>query len=40
VSINSRLGSIPAGEVSVEVTGVVGDETVTVTKTAAYPAAG
>jgi predicted alpha-1,2-mannosidase len=40
VSINSRVGSIPAGEVSVEVTGVVGDETVTVTKTASYPAAG
>ncbi len=40
VSINSRLSAVPAGEVSVEVTGVVGDQTVTVTKTASYPAAG
>ncbi|NLP84190.1 carbohydrate-binding protein [Microbacterium sp. CFH 90308] len=40
VSINSRLGSIPAGDVTVQVTGQVGDETVTVTKSAPYAAAG
>jgi hypothetical protein len=40
VSINSRLSSIPAGEVTVEVTGAVGGETVTVTKSASYSAAG
>jgi hypothetical protein len=40
VSMNSRQASVPAGEVTVTVTGVVGGETVTGDKTAAYGAAG
>lgn len=40
VSLTSRLAAIPEGEVSVDVTGVVDGETVTVTKTAGYAAAG
>ncbi|MGO1838451.1 MAG: fibronectin type III domain-containing protein [Candidatus Microbacterium stercoravium] len=40
VSINSREGSIPAGEATVTVTGTSGDEQVTTSKTAAYDAAG
>lgn len=40
VSINSRAGSIPAGEVTVSVTGTSGSETITVEKSASYPAAG
>ena len=40
VSINSREGSIPAGEATVTVTGTSGDAQVTVEKTAAYEAAG
>ncbi len=39
VSLNSRLSAVPAGEVTVAVTGEVDGETVTVQKTAAYPAA-
>ena len=40
VSINSREGSIPAGEVTVTATGQAGDEQATTSKTAAYAAAG
>jgi len=40
VSINSREGTIPAGEATVTVTGQSGDEQVTAEKTAAYAAAG
>lgn len=40
VLINSRIGSIPAGEVTVSVTGQSGGESITVEKSAAYPAAG
>ncbi|WP_407317514.1 fibronectin type III domain-containing protein [Isoptericola halotolerans] len=40
VSMNSRETSIPAGEVTVTVTGQVGEETVTRSQTASYPAAG
>lgn len=40
VSINSRLQAIPAGEITAEVTGTVGDQTITVTKSASYSAAG
>lgn len=40
VSINSRQASIPAGEVTVTVTGQVGGETVTADRTASYSAAG
>lgn len=40
VLINSREAAIPAGEVSVSVTGVVGDDEVTVEQTATYDAAG
>ncbi|MGI5186878.1 carbohydrate-binding protein [Promicromonospora sp. CA-289599] len=40
VSINSRQATIPAGEVKVTVTGLVGDETVTADRTASYSAAG
>ncbi|GAA2225530.1 hypothetical protein GCM10010413_20290 [Promicromonospora sukumoe] len=39
VSISSRQASIPAGEVTVTVTGQVGDETVVGRRTATYPAA-
>lgn len=39
-SIASRLAAIPAGEVTVEVTGEVDGERVTVERRAAYPAAG
>ncbi len=38
VSINSKLGSVPAGEATVKVTGVVNGELVTETKTASYGA--
>ena len=38
VSINSKLGSVPAGEATVEVTGVVNGELVTETKTVPYGA--
>lgn len=40
VLINSREASIPAGEISVTVTGVVGEDEVTVEKIASYDAAG
>ncbi|MGO2470779.1 MAG: fibronectin type III domain-containing protein [Microbacterium gubbeenense] len=40
VSVNSRQGSIPAGEVTVTITGQVGEEQVTTSKTAEYAAAG
>lgn len=40
VAMNSRLRSLPAGEITAQVTATVGDETVTVTKSASYPAAG
>ncbi|WP_374727001.1 carbohydrate-binding protein [Promicromonospora iranensis] len=40
VSMNSRQASIPAGEVTVTVTGVVGGETVMGDRTASYGAAG
>ncbi|MCP2637347.1 metallophosphoesterase [Microbacterium sp. HD4P20] len=38
VSMNSRMSSVPAGTASVEVTGTIAGETVTMTKLAAYPA--
>lgn len=40
VAMNSRLGSVPAGEITAEATATIGDETVTVTTSASYPAAG
>ncbi|MFI9489392.1 fibronectin type III domain-containing protein [Promicromonospora sp. NPDC052451] len=40
VSMSSRATSVPAGEVTVTVTGRIGGETVTTTRTASYPAAG
>jgi hypothetical protein len=40
VSVSSRQASIPAGEVKITITGVVGGETVTADRTASYPAAG
>lgn len=39
-SMNSRLSAMPAGEVTVEATGVVDGKTVTVRTTTAYPAVG
>ncbi|WP_275002414.1 fibronectin type III domain-containing protein [Promicromonospora iranensis] len=40
VAMSSRATAIPAGDVTVTVTGRVGGETVTTSKTASYPAAG